>query len=367
MKVRLALFCVLAGLSGCRAPVAHRLPPAAQVMHPGPGVDGPGPGVMMLGEDFGGGVGGMGGVVGRTSQVSFQGPDGMMVNWDVSSSGMFDSEPLVVPGRYNFPQGAIYRLKLTSIPGREGVELYPTLEVGPAVPRTEAYLAHNAIPVVFTEEDFDQVESGNYVTKVIYLPDPEFQELALAGVETLVSTRLDPGVDPIVEADKQGAILAVVRLGNKDLAVAGGDETIGEMGGTGSYGDGYGYSANGCTTDAVPPMLAGVSAPQYGMPYVGTPIGLPGPPHIPLGHQAGLQKHVIKNHTRTHIPGPVETVKIHVKQTPGLSYPKPASRVLIHEHVRGARGAFHAPLGSKRARLASADEEAMADCEQCVE
>ena len=65
--------------------------------------------------------------------------------------------------------------------------------------------------------------SGNFVTKVIYLPDPEFQELALAGVETLVSTRLDPGVDPIVEADRRGAILAIVRLGNKDLQLPGRD------------------------------------------------------------------------------------------------------------------------------------------------
>ena len=61
------------------------------------------------------------------------------------------------------------------------------------------------------------------MTKVIYLPDPEFQELALAGVETLVSTRLDPGVDPIVEADRRGAILAIVRLGNKDLEMPDGD------------------------------------------------------------------------------------------------------------------------------------------------
>ena len=89
------------------------------------------------------------------------------------------------------------------------------------MPRTAAFLAHNAIPVQFTEEDFDQVLSGNFVTKVIYLPDPEFQELALAGVETLVSTRLDPGVDPIVEADRRGAILAIVRLGNKDLEMPG--------------------------------------------------------------------------------------------------------------------------------------------------
>ena len=76
----------------------------------------------------------------------------------------------------------------------------------------------------FTEEDFDQVLSGNFVTKVIYLPDPEFQELALAGVETLVSTRLDPGVDPIAEADRRGSILAILRMGNKDLEAGSGAE-----------------------------------------------------------------------------------------------------------------------------------------------
>ena len=54
------------------------------------------------------------------------------------------------------------------------------------MPRTEAYLAHNSIPVQFTEEDFDQVLSGNFVTKVVYLPDPKYQELAISGVETLV-------------------------------------------------------------------------------------------------------------------------------------------------------------------------------------
>src|SRR6478672_1576812 len=112
-------------------------------------------------------------------------------------------------------------MKLTNIPGREGTELYPTVEIGPTTPRTEAFLAHNAIPIQFTEEDFDQVLAGNFVTKVIYLPDPEFQELALAGVETLVSTKLDPGQDPIVEADRRGSILAVTRLGNKDVELPG--------------------------------------------------------------------------------------------------------------------------------------------------
>ena len=60
------------------------------------------------------------------------------------------------------------------------------------------------------------------MTKVIYLPDPKYQELAVSGVETLVSTRLEPGVDPILEADKRGTILLIVRLGAIDLEMPSG-------------------------------------------------------------------------------------------------------------------------------------------------
>jgi hypothetical protein len=69
-----------------------------------------------------------------TSQIAFLGDNGVQVAWDVSGSGMFDSSPLVIPGRQDFYQGAIYRLKLTNIPGRAGVQLYPTLEVAPVTP-----------------------------------------------------------------------------------------------------------------------------------------------------------------------------------------------------------------------------------------
>ena len=336
------------------------LPPASMLMHPGPGVDGPGPGVLMGEPNMP--------AFPASSQVAFVSPDGMSVSWDVSSPGAFDSEPLVVPGRYNFPQGAIYRLKLTNIAGRPGVELYPTIEIGPPTPRTEAYLAHNAIPVQFTEEDFDQVLSGNFVTKVIYLPDAEFQELALAGVETLVSTRLDPGVDPIVEADRRGAILSIIRVGNKDLEIPGGDAAAGAFqGGGGGYGPGgYGPGMPGCGPGAAaggglpPGFVSGVTAPQYGMPMSGTPIGLPGPPHIPLGIPAGLQSHVMKNHTKMHIPGPVKDFKIDVQQKPGLSYPKPVSKVHIVEQSHVPPMIFKQPYNDRRKMLPSDGEE---ECE----
>jgi hypothetical protein len=155
----------------------------------------------------------------QRSQIAFISPVGMKVGWEVAVEGTktFVADQLTVPGRYNFAQGAIYRLKLTDVPNYPGVPFYPTIEVAPATPRSEPYLAHNVIPIEFTDEDFDQVSAGNFVTKVIYLPDPEYQELAIAGVETLVSTRLEPGVDPIAEADRRGTILAIVRMGGIDL------------------------------------------------------------------------------------------------------------------------------------------------------
>ncbi|MGA2798531.1 MAG: hypothetical protein ABSE63_13195 [Thermoguttaceae bacterium] len=346
----MTLLAVAVATAGCcHVPCKNNLPPAQMLMHPGPGVDGPGPGVMMYQPGIP--------TPQIASQMAFIGPEGMSVTWDVMEPGQFDSEPLICPARYNFPQGAIYQLKINNIPGRPGVELYPTLEVGPAMPRSEAFLAHNAIPVQFTEEDFDQVLSGNFVTKVIYLPDPEFQELAVAGVETLVSTRLDPGVDPIVEADRRGAILAIVRIGNKDLQLPapaemqeGGVRQVGYScpmpcgtipGGQMAGGSvPMGMAVGGPNTMPNSNYISGVTMPQYGMPMCGTPIGLPGPPHVPLGVPAGLRKNTIVNHTREHLPGPTEAVRIDVKQQPGLSYPKPVNHVRIVERDETPCGLF---------------------------
>ena len=144
----------LAGLGaiGCATDgrIAHNLPPSQRLLEPGPGVGGPGPGVITpascnmamggMGAMGGGcpgggcptgacgcapGIGAAGdlvcsGVGGGVSQIAFLGVEGAEVAWDVAGQGMFDSTPLVMPGRQNFQQGAIYRLKLTNIPDRPG-------------------------------------------------------------------------------------------------------------------------------------------------------------------------------------------------------------------------------------------------------
>jgi hypothetical protein len=156
----------------------------------------------------------------QRTEVYFRNPPGMRVSWfspNPEGRPGFSAEYLEAPARYNFLQASIYRLKLSNIPHHEGMALYPTIEVVPAKAKTGTFLAHSAVPVSFTEEDFEQVAAGNFVVKVIYLPDPQFQDLAATGPDEVVSSRLEPGMDPICEAQRRGSILLVVRLGNINL------------------------------------------------------------------------------------------------------------------------------------------------------
>ncbi|MBS0261925.1 MAG: hypothetical protein JSS02_08205 [Planctomycetes bacterium] len=329
------------------------MPPASMMVASGPGVDGPGPGVMnCLGMDSAHSM------AGRTTQIKFVEPEGMSIGWQIA--GGYADNQVAVPGRFSFHQAAAYRLKVSNIPGREGLTLYPTLQVYPAHPQTEAYLAHSCVPLQITDEDLDQIQANNFVTKVIYLPSPQHQELAIAGVETLVSTRLDPGLDPVAEADRRGTILAVFRCGNMDMespehnsmvtpdgtirqtsAIRQVDGEKGEIvaplpiGGMGGYGNNIPPAMmmggpGGFGQPPVNPIMGG-TAQGWGMPITGTPIGLAGPAHLPLGTPAGLKSHTVRNKTKTRIPDPVDHMVIDVKQKPGINVPAPVKHIEYEE------------------------------------
>jgi hypothetical protein len=364
----------------------YHAPPAAMMEHPGPMVGGPGPGVMMppgLGGPGPGGPGEVmpasammmpppghpgapfaGPVVQRTTQVRFLGPEGMSVGWQIPEG--FAENQLLAPARYNFHQAATYRLKFSNIPGREGLVVYPSLHVYPTHPTSAAYLEHNALPLRITDEDLDQVETNNFVTKVIYLPDARHQELAIAGVEELVSTRLGPGLDPVAEADRRGTIMAVVRMGNMNLEMQSQPQL--EMGQVGPDGQVQQVShvrkVNGNDGQHVPPMPVGgylgvgrggvpadmmvggpagpgqppydpvvgmQGVPMYGYPTTGTPIGLAGPPHIPLGKPAGLKSHTVRNTTDYEVGKPVDHMLIDVRHEPGIRLPEPVKYIQYTE------------------------------------
>lgn len=340
-------------------------PPAQQLAQPGPMVGGPGPGVMTMPT-----APPQVPMAVQTTQVRFLGPEGMSIGWLIE--GGFATNQLTAPDRYNFVQGSTYRLKMANVPGREGLVIYPSLHMYPTHPTTAAYLAHNALPLRLTDEDLDQVETNNFVTKVIYLPDARFQELAVAGVEELVSTRLSPGLDPVAEADRRGTIMAVLRVGNMNL------EMPGEMGGPVQQTS-HVVQVDGEEGEFQPPMpigdfrMSGGSVPgemmmggpagpgqppydpilgqsgamMYGQPYTGTPIGLAGPPHIPLGRPASLQSHTMRNTSQNYLPAPVEDMLIDVKHEPGYRMPTPPSYIQYTEtHPTLGPGDLSHPLWS---------------------
>jgi hypothetical protein len=154
------------------------------------------------------------------SSINFTGPAGMKVTWQLPD-GSFNDEAnaLTAPKEYNFLQGQVYRLRLSSIlPDFPGRSFYPTLEVAPANPKSLTFLSHSSVPITFAADDFAQARAGNLVVKVIYLPDPINQDFStIVGAEEVVSTRLEPGADPVAEAQRRGTILAVIRMGNIDL------------------------------------------------------------------------------------------------------------------------------------------------------
>jgi hypothetical protein len=96
----------------------------------------------------------------------------------------------------------------------------------------------------------------------------------------------------------------------------------------------------------IPPSnVAGVTAPEWGMPITSTPIGLPGPAHIPFGNPAGLRHHAIYNHTPVELPQPTSHLRFDVKQHPKQSYPASPHRAWVYEKSEFPSPPLHQPYG----------------------
>lgn len=130
--------------------------------------------------------------------------------------GKVYTEAIQLPARHNFAQAALHSFEITNASGSSDKNLFATLEVRSSVPATKAYLLHNAVPVEISLDDLENVNVGNLVTKVIYLPEPEFQAKAIGGIQTIVSTQIDSGIDPVELAEQKGTVLLILRLGTKD-------------------------------------------------------------------------------------------------------------------------------------------------------
>lgn len=151
-------------------------------------------------------------VQGYFQPVQISGPTGLQVA--LAQEGRF--LPLLeAPVRAGMMVGCVYRVKVAGIPGFEGDELYPTIEVIDRLYAPPGREHRFPIPVVLEEEDLRAALRGELVTRVIYLEDSEVAEPVsdLPGEQRV--TEVGGIDDPLQAADQLGRPVAILRIGSR--------------------------------------------------------------------------------------------------------------------------------------------------------
>jgi hypothetical protein len=151
-------------------------------------------------------------LLGYFQPVEIKAPSGALVS--LVSSGEFD-DPRAAPRTAGMLIGQVYRLRVTNIPLYPGLELFPTIEVIDRTYPPQGEERRFAIPIELTRQDLELARQGKFVTRVIYLEDPN--RALPVHFDPGVDNRFDaaPGQDPLALADELGRPVAILRLGGR--------------------------------------------------------------------------------------------------------------------------------------------------------
>jgi uncharacterized repeat protein (TIGR01451 family) len=121
------------------------------------------------------------------------------------------------PNTFGLRVGEGYRLRLSNLPHRPGVELYPVVEVVGHLHRpTNIDPARFPIRINFTALDLeDAVDRGRLVTQIVYLEDPDKALPMNLPKEEVPLVTLTPSENPLKVASALGRVMAIVRLGGR--------------------------------------------------------------------------------------------------------------------------------------------------------
>ena len=142
--------------------------------------------------------------------VKITAPPGAMIA--MAEGGAF-GEPLAAPARVALLVGPVYRIRVTNIPLHTGLEVFPTVEIINRLYTPRGQEIRFPILIELTREDLELALAGKFVTRVIYLEDPE-KALPIALPEDEQSWfEAGPGRDPLAIADSLGRPVAILRMG----------------------------------------------------------------------------------------------------------------------------------------------------------
>ncbi len=144
--------------------------------------------------------------------VEIKAPKGALISLAVE--GQFD-ETQQAPRRAGLLIGAVYRLRVVNIPLAEGAEVFPTIEVIDRLYTPQGQEGRFAIPIDISMADLKLALDGKFVTRVIYLEDPQRALPARENPQEQNWFETAPGQDPLAVADGLGRPVAILRLGGR--------------------------------------------------------------------------------------------------------------------------------------------------------
>jgi hypothetical protein len=144
--------------------------------------------------------------------VDITAPTGVMVSMAVE--GNFDQSQQA-PRKAGLLIGQVYRLRVTNVPRFSGMEVFPTVEVIDRLYSPAGQELRFAIPVQLTQADLALALAGKFVTRVIYLEDPDYALPSQEGPGGQNWYEAEPGSDPLAVADSLGRPVAILRLGGR--------------------------------------------------------------------------------------------------------------------------------------------------------
>src|SRR5262249_33693807 len=109
--------------------------------------------------------------------------------------------------------GYVYRLQVTNIPNNDGVDIYPTIELVDRLYPPPGLALRFPIPIELTQEELDLAAGGAFVTRVIYVEDPQHAlPVARRPKDEQPWMEAPAGEDPLVTADRNGRPIAILRI-----------------------------------------------------------------------------------------------------------------------------------------------------------
>lgn len=114
-----------------------------------------------------------------------------------------------------FLVGQVYRVSVHNLAFNAGMEVYPTIEVIDRLYTPVGQEWRFPIKIELTQDDLQLALDGKFVTRVIYLEDPERAIPAASRPRDQAWFEVAPGRDPLAVADVLGRPVAIVRMGGR--------------------------------------------------------------------------------------------------------------------------------------------------------